>query len=86
LSDRALLKALYLSSPIEADDIYLAPPQVLPSDALNLSVLLYTQAVIGAEIGLQLHKGGIYYTFYALRYRRFLRLWAAYDKRASKDC
>jgi hypothetical protein len=42
--------------------------------------------VIGAEIGLQLHKGGIYYTFYALRYRRFLRLWAAYDKRASKDC
>ena len=25
-----------------------------------------SQAVIGAEIGLQLHKGGIYYTFYAL--------------------
>jgi len=55
-----------MSSPIKADDISLAPLQGLPSDALNLSVLLQSQATIGAETGLQLHKGGIYYTFYAL--------------------
>jgi undecaprenyl-diphosphatase len=37
-----------------------------PTDALNLSFLLYIPAVIGAEIGLQLLKGGIYYSIYAL--------------------
>jgi undecaprenyl-diphosphatase len=37
-----------------------------PTDALNLSFLLYIPAVIGAEIGLQLLKGGIYYNVYAL--------------------
>ena len=37
-----------------------------PTDALNLSFLLYIPAVIGAEIGLQILKGGIYYNAYAL--------------------
>jgi undecaprenyl-diphosphatase len=36
------------------------------TDALNLSFLLYIPAVIGAEIGLQILKGGIYYNAYAL--------------------
>ncbi len=36
------------------------------TDALNLSFLLYIPSVLGAEIGLAILKGGIYYSTYSL--------------------
>lgn len=36
------------------------------TDALNLSFLLYIPSVLGAEIGLSILKGGIYYNTYSL--------------------